>query len=122
MLEKSKHILHSFDAALYALKNDVLMMASLTDRMLQSAFESFLSRSSELCDQVLEEDEEIDTLEKQVDEEGVSLLIRFHPVASDLRQVVSAMKVSTNLERVGDLSVTIARKAKRLNSRPIGWL
>src|SRR5262249_9616609 len=100
------------------LKNDVLMMASLTDRMLQIALEAFLNRDSELSDQVVVDDDEIDTLEKQVDEEGVGLLIRFHPVASDMREVISAMKVSTSLERIGDQSVTISRRAKRLNSWP----
>lgn len=113
----AKHISSSFDAALYGLRNDVLMMSSLTDRIFQTAFEALLSRDTELCDHVIAEDEEIDTLEKQVDQEGVSLLIRFQPVASDMRNVISAMKVSTNLERVGDQSVTIARRAKRLNSR-----
>jgi phosphate transport system protein len=117
MPEQTKHISSSYDAALYGLRNDVLMMSSLTDQILQSAFEALLSRNSELCDQVIAEDEEIDTLEKQVDQEGVALLIRFHPVASDMREVVSAMKVSTNLERAGDQSVTIARRAKRLNGR-----
>jgi phosphate transport system protein len=119
MPAQANHILSSYDAALYGLRNDVLMMSSLTDRILQSAFEAFLTRNSELCDQVIAEDEEIDTLEKQVDQDGVGLLIRFHPVASDMRQVVSAMKVSTNLERIGDQSVTIARRAKRLNFRPL---
>ena len=93
------------------------MMSSLTDRTLQTAFEAFSIRNSELCDQVVAEDAEIDTLEKQVDQDGVGLLIRFHPVATDMRQVVSAMKVSTNLERIGDQAVTIARRAKRLNFR-----
>ena len=119
MAEHGKHISSSYDAALYGLKNDVLMMSSLTDRILQTAFEALLTRNGELCDQVIAEDEEIDTLEKQVDQEGVALLIRFHPVASDMREVVSAMKVSTNLERVGDQSVTIARRAKRLNGRSL---
>lgn len=119
MPEQPNHILSSYDAALYGLRNDVLMMSSLTDRIFQTAFEAFLTRNSELCDQVIAEDEEIDTLEKQVDQDGVGLLIRFHPVASDMRQVVSAMKVSTNLERIGDQSVTIARRAKRLNFRPL---
>jgi phosphate transport system protein len=119
MPEQAKHILSSYDAALYGSRNDILMMSSLTDRILQTAFEAFLTRNSELCDQVIAEDEEIDTLEKQVDEDGVGLLVRFHPVASDLRQVISAMKVSTNLERIGDQSVTIARRAKRLSSRPL---
>ena len=118
MPDPAKHISSSFDAALYSLRNDVLMMSGLTDRIFQTAFCALLNRDSELCDQVIAEDEEIDVLEKQVDQEGVSLLLRFHPVASDLRQVVSAMKISTGLERVADLSVTIARKAKDLNSRP----
>jgi phosphate transport system protein len=118
MPERSKHISSSFDAALYSLKNDVLMMSSLTDRIFQTAFEALLKRDSDLCDHVIAEDEEIDILEKQVDQDGVSLLLRFHPVASDMREVISAMKVSTNLERVADESVTIARRAKRLNKRP----
>ena len=126
MLEPAKHISSNFDAALYGLRNDVLMMSSLTDRMFQTAFEALSSRNSELCDQVIVEDDEIDILEKQVDQEGVSLLLRFHPVASDLRAVVSAMKVSTNVERIGDHSVTICRRAKRLNYRPmvpeVAWL
>jgi phosphate transport system protein len=118
MPEQAKHISSSFDAALYGLRNDVLMMSSLTDRILQAAFEALLNRNNELCDLVVSEDAEIDTLEKQVDQNGVSLLIRFQPVASDLREVISAMKISTNLERVGDYAVTIARRAKGLNSRP----
>ena len=47
-----------------------------------------------------------------------SLLLRFQPVASDLRRVVSAMKLSSNLERMGDQAVSIARKARKLNQHP----
>src|SRR5215471_18954767 len=118
MIEGAKHISSSFDTALYGLKNDVLMMSSLTSRIFQTAFEALLRRDTELCDHVVAEDEEIDILEKQVDQNGVSLLIRFHPVASDMREVVSAMKISSNLERIADKSVTIARRAKHLNNRP----
>ena len=70
-----KHISTSFDAALYGLKNDVLMMSSLTDRIFQTAFETLLTRNRELCDYVISDDEEIDILEKQVDQSGVILLI-----------------------------------------------
>ena len=70
------------------------MMSNLTDRILQTAFEALLNRDSEPCDHVVAEDEEIDVLEKQVDQDGVSLLLRFQPVASDMREVLSAMKVS----------------------------
>jgi phosphate transport system protein len=119
MSDRSKHISSSFDTALYGLKNDVLMMSSLTDRIFQTAIEALFNRDSELCDHVIAEDEEIDILEKQVDQDGVNLLIRFNPVASDMREVVSAMKVSANLERIADQSVTIARRAKQLNIRPV---
>jgi phosphate transport system protein len=118
MTERAKHISSSFDAALYGLKNDVLMMSSLTDRIFQTAIEGLFNRDSELCNHVVAEDEDVDILEKQVDQDGVNLLIRFHPVASDMREVISAMKVSANLERVADHSVTIARRAKFLNTRP----
>jgi phosphate transport system protein len=118
MAKQSQHISSSFDAALYGLKNDVLMMSSLTDRMFQTAVEGLLNRDSDLCSQVVADDEEIDLLEKKVDRDGVGLLVRFQPVASDMREVISAMKVSTSLERVADESVTIARRSKRLNSRP----
>jgi phosphate transport system protein len=118
MADQAKHILSSFDTALYGLKNDILMMSSLTDRIFQTAFQALLKRDSELCDHVVAEDEEIDALEKQVDQDGVSLLLRFNPVASDMREVVSAMKISTSLERIADESVTIARRAKHLNNRP----
>lgn len=117
-MEQIRHISSSFDAALYGLRNDVLMMSSLTDRMFSSAFEALFNRDCELCDHVVADDQEIDTLEKQVDQDGVNLLIRFHPLASDMRQVVATMKVSANLERIADQSVTIARRAKHLNDRP----
>jgi phosphate transport system protein len=116
--EQSKHIRTSFDAALYGLRNDVLMMSSLTDRMFQTAVEGLLNRDTDLCSQVIADDEEIDSLEKKVDLDGINLLVRFQPVASDMRQVISAMKISTSLERIADLSVTVARRAKRLNARP----
>jgi phosphate transport system protein len=118
MAKQSKHISSSFDAVLYGLKNDILMMSSLTDRMFQTAVEGFFNRDSDLCSQVVADDDEIDILEKKVDLESINLLVRFQPVASDMREVISAMKISTSLERIADESVTIARRAKRLNARP----
>jgi len=114
----AKHISSSFDIALYALKNDVLMMSSLTDWLFQSALEGLFNRSSELCDHVVAEDDEVDLLEKRVDQDGLNVLIRFQPVASDMREVISAMKVSTDLERIADQSTAIARRAKHLNAGP----
>ncbi len=113
-----KHILGTFDEALGSLRNNVLMMASLTTRSLDNALDGLLQRDEELCATAIADDEEIDQLEKQVDKDGIDLLLRFQPVASDLRRVVSAMKLCSNLERMGDQAVSIARKARKLNKHP----
>ena len=118
MLERRKHISTSFDSALDSLKNDALMMSSLAERLLERAMQGLLQRDTDLCNAAIADDEEIDVLEKQIDQEGVNLMIRYHPVASDIRQVISTMKMSSNLERIADQSVTIARRAKKLHLLP----
>ena len=67
------------------------MMASLTDRNLQNAMSCLLDRNAELCAITVAEEKEVNTLEKKVDGDGVEILLRFQPVASDLRQVVSTI-------------------------------
>src|SRR5512140_1872039 len=76
-------------------------------------------RDDDLCANTIADDEEIDHLEIQMDKDGVAILLRFQPVASDLRRVVSAMKLSTNLERMADQATTIARRARKLNRHPL---
>jgi phosphate transport system protein len=115
-----RHTLATFDEALASLRNNVLMMASLTTRSLDNALNGLIQRDDELCATAIADDEEIDQLEKQIDAEGIEVLLRFQPVASDLRRVVSAMKLSSNLERMADQAVSIARKARKLNRhRPL---
>ena len=66
----------------------------------------------------ISDESEIDLLEKKVDRDGVEILRRFQPVASDLRQVVSNMKVGGNLERIADQAVKIARRSRKLTLEP----
>ena len=113
-----KHILGTFDEALASLRNNLLMMSGLTERSLQQATKGLFERDDTLCIRAIADDEEIDQLEKQIDKDGVDILLRFQPVASDLRRVVSAMKLSTNLERMADQATSIARRARKLNQHP----
>ena len=117
-MNEHNHILGTFDDALGSLRNNVLLMSSLTERSLDRAVTGLLERDDDLCVRAIADDEEIDQLEKQVDKDGVDLLLRFQPVASDLRRVVSAMKLSSNLERMADQAVNIARKGRKLNRHP----
>jgi len=113
-----KHILGTFDEALGSLRNNVLMMAGLTERSLERAMKGLFNRDDNVCANAIADDEEIDQLEKQIDKDGVDILLRFQPVASDLRRVVSAMQLSSNLERMADQATTIARRARKLNRHP----
>lgn len=117
-MENNKHILGTFDDALRSLRENVLMMASLTERNLNHAIEGLLHRDDELCALAIADDAEIDELEKQIDKDGIDVLLRFQPVASDLRRVVSAIKLNSNLERIADQAVSIGRRARKLNAHP----
>lgn len=110
--------MRDFDDVLDSLRADVLMMASLTDRNLQNAMGCLLDRNAELCAVTVSDEEEIDALEKKIDGEGVQILLRYQPVASDLRRIVSTMRVSSNLERIADQALKIAQRARKLNDRP----
>src|SRR5712691_3431732 len=106
-----KHILGTFDEALSSLRNNVLMMAGLAERTLDRAIKGLLQRDDTLCTTAIADDEEID-------KDGVDVLLRFQPVASDLRRVVAAMKLSPNIERIADQATNIAKRARKLNKHP----
>ena len=113
-----RHILGTFDEVLSSLRNNVLMMAGLAERSLERAMKGLTERNDDICANAIADDEEIDQLEMQIDKDGVDILLRFQPVASDLRRVVSAMKLSSNLERIADQATNIARRARKLNQHP----
>lgn len=113
-MDSTRHILTSFEAALDNLRKDVLMMSSLTTRSLENSRKGLFERDEDFCNSVIADDEEIDILEIQVDNEGIEIMMRFHPFASDLRNVIAAMKTSVNLERAADQCVGIARRVKKL--------
>jgi phosphate transport system protein len=110
-----KHILGTFDEALRGLRNDLLTMAGLTERSLYHAINGLLQRDDDLCTKAIADDEEVDQFEKQIDKAGLEILLRYQPVASDLRQVISAMKLSPNIERVADEATNMAECARKLN-------
>ena len=113
-MEPTRHILTSFESALENLRKDVLMMSSLFQRSLENARKGLFDRDEDWCNTVIVDDEEIDSLEIKVDTEGMDIMLRYHPVASDLRNVISAMKTSVNIERAADQAVGIARRARKL--------
>ena len=93
-------------------------MAGLTEHSFRSAINGLLQRDDNLCTSAIADDEEVDQLEKKIDKAGLEILLRYQPVASDLRQVISAIKLSPNIERVADEATNIAECARKLNGHP----
>lgn len=108
------HIFHEIDNSMSSLKDKVLLMASLTRQNLERAVQALLTRDIDLSRMVIGDDSEVDDLEVKIDQQGMDILVRFHPVASDLRLVITSMKTAHNLERISDHAVNIAKRAKKI--------
>jgi phosphate transport system protein len=101
------------------IRETLLLMASLTDRNLSLAMRSLVERDEKLSDAVEAEDSQLDELEVSVDELVINHMATHAPVATDCRFMLVASKISSNLERIGDQAVSIARRARELNKEPL---
>ena len=109
-----QHIVKSYDRDLEAIQATIMKMGGLVEEAVLSAANSLINRDEELARQVRENDKAIDALEEQVNEECARLLALRQPIASDLRTVLSVMKISANLERVGDYAKNMAKRTSVL--------
>jgi phosphate transport system protein len=107
-----------FDQELAQLKEKLLLMSSLTEQNVALALRALVERNDMAAAKVERDDDLLDKLEIEIDQLGVRLLALRQPKASDLRLITTAMKISTDLERMGDRAVTIARRAVELNQEP----
>lgn len=106
-----------FEHELADLKNKLLTMASHAETAVTSAIKALVERDDALAQKVDEDDEIVDQFEIEIDEMAINLLAKA-PLASDLRLITVAMKISQNLERVGDEATKIARRARDLSEEP----
>ncbi len=118
MRKEENHIVSSFDEELTRLNNIISQMGGLAESQLISAIRAISKRDSELAEQVIVSDLRIDKLEQEVQDFAVRVLALRQPMADDLRQVVTALKLSNDLERIGDLAKNIAKRAQVLNQIP----
>ncbi|HEX2445886.1 MAG TPA: phosphate signaling complex protein PhoU [Vicinamibacterales bacterium] len=107
-----------FHEELDALKARLLEMGGLAEEKVRLSIQSLVERDSALVEEVLAGDDPINRLHIEVDGRGFMLLALHQPVATDLRMIVSAIKINTDLERIGDLAVNIAEAARRYLKHP----
>jgi phosphate transport system protein len=106
------------DVELTDLKKKLLLMGGSVESQLQDVLQALIERDSGLAIRVVENDLLVNALDVEIDEACLTLLALHHPTAGDLRLITTAMKISTELERMSDLAENIAERAIELNDEP----
>lgn len=113
-----------FQSELEQLKEEVIKMANLSGEALSKAVDSLINQDLEQAKEIFEEDKQIDELEREINEKSVLLIAKQQPVATDLRQIIIALRVVTDIERMGDNAKNIAKATihldKNLSTIPEG--
>jgi phosphate transport system protein len=113
-----EHISAIFDQELNDLRSRLLAMGGKVESMISGSVTSLVERDSDLASRIIAMDHEVNTLEVAVDERCLELLALRQPAARDLRFITLALKIVTDLERIGDQCANIAKRARELNEEP----
>ena len=113
-----QHTSQEFEAELESVRQRIFEMGRHVDQVLELAGKALLAADSELGEQIIAGDEETDSMELGIDHLCLEILARRQPVAGDLRLLTSALKLVVDLERIGDLGVSIAGRVVELGHEP----
>jgi phosphate transport system protein len=114
----SDHIIKSYDEELRRLNNTIMQMGGLAEGQLAAAIEAVMKRDSALAARVVEGDAQVDRLEQDVDGLVVRLLALRQPMARDLREILAALRIASDLERICDYAANVAKRSIVLNQSP----
>lgn len=109
------HISEQYDAELDAARNQLMEMGGLVEQQLHDAAQALINQDDELAGRVRENDARVNQFEVDLDEQCIHIIARRQPAASDLRTLISVMKASTDLERIGDEAGRVAKMAQALS-------
>jgi phosphate transport system protein len=115
----SEHIVKSYDEELERLKKIIVEMGGMAESQIAAAIEAVVKRDTDLATQVIEADTEVDHLERDLDNLAVRLLALRQPMARDLREVVAALKIASDLERICDYAANVAKRSIALSQAPL---
>ena len=113
-----EHISMSFDMELDALRTKILAMGGIVEMMIAGSIKALLDRDSALADKIIAMDHEVNGFEVTIDEKCLQLLALRQPAARDLRFITLALKIVTDLERIGDQCANMAKRVKEINEEP----
>jgi len=107
-----------FHEELEGLKQTLLAMGGLVEEQIHRVMRALIERDDALAQEIIDRDRRVNAMDVEVDEKCVELLALYQPAAGDLRFITTAMKIVTDLERIGDQAVNIAQRAIELNREP----
>src|SRR3990170_7813816 len=107
----NEHIVKSFDQELQLLDKKIAQMGGLAERQLAQAFDALERRDPKLAEAAVASDRSIDALERDLQEQTILMIAKRQPMANDLRHIMTVLKIAGDLERIGDLSKNIAKRA-----------
>jgi phosphate transport system protein len=113
----SEHIVKSFDIELRDLRNLVVEMGGYAEKSVADSIDALLKRDVALAQRVIAVDSTIDALQRTIEETAIIVIARRQPLALDLRELVSAIRVANDLERIGDLGKNIAKRVVALDGQ-----
>lgn len=116
---ETEHIVKSYDDELGKLDNMIAEMGGLAEAQLAAAIQAMANRDVELAERIIQEDKRIDEMENEIDNFTLRLFALRQPMAEDLRIVIAALKVSANLERIGDYAKNIAKRTVPLSQATV---
>ena len=109
----TQHIVKSFQEELDSLSAQIAQMGGLTEAQLSAAIEAVTRRDQQLAERTILEDQRIDALESEIEAHAVRMIALRQPMATDLREAIAAIKISIDLERIGDLAKNIAKRLSK---------
>lgn len=115
---RPEHTDKKFEEDLSNLRDDILSMGGLVEDQIHKAVHSLVNRDSNLAETIIERDHEVNQLDVDIDDLCIRLLALHQPAAKDLRLITTALKITTDLERIGDMAVNICERALELNREP----
>jgi phosphate transport system protein len=113
-----EHFSKQFDTELNQIREKLLEMGGKVEVMIANAMQSLVERDSELAESTITFDHQINQLEMEIDEKCLEVLARRQPAARDLRFITLALKIVTDLERIGDQCANICKRVRQLNQEP----
>jgi phosphate transport system protein len=116
MNTNTPHTVKSYEEELKNLNNNIVKMGTLCEEALRRSINALVTNNADEADKTIKNDEEIDKFENLIEQQVVNLIALRQPLAIDLRETVTALKISSDLERIGDLSKNIAKRSLLLSS------